>query len=138
MVPSTFLLAEDAKDQEVRLVSWRRPQQQGEDVNLAVFPDAEMTTSGGCESWLHQCLSSKAANAQTQPGLQSQSLFLKGRWLTFRLGVLQSQLPEQGPFVLSREKPHVLTWKRLPVPGQQTEASCPATCSSTLAAFWRV
>lgn len=76
MVPNTFLLAEDAKDQEVCLVSWGRAQHQGEDVNLAVFPDAEMTTSGGCKCWLHQCLSSKAANAQAQAGLQSQSLFL--------------------------------------------------------------
>lgn len=50
MVPSTFLLAEEAKAQEVHLVSWRRPQQQGEDVNLAVLPDAEMTASGGCTS----------------------------------------------------------------------------------------
>lgn len=77
MVPNTFLLAEDAKDQEVCLVSWGRAQTQGKDVNLAIFPDAEMTTSGGCKSWLHQCLSSKVANAQAQAGLQHRVYFYR-------------------------------------------------------------
>lgn len=75
MVPSTFLLAEEAKAQEVHLVSWRRPQQQGEDVNLAVLPDAEMTASGGCESWLHQCLSSKAADDRLSQGYSHRVYF---------------------------------------------------------------